>query len=188
MRRLIKTPFLGLRGGVLLFLGFGLSILIGGRIWPISSRYHSYDRGFEIMDNTLAEYKMDNTLAEYKEALSLYQFYHDYRMKIFRVFVVFNGALLLATVEYVDLFIPKLIISSLAAISTVTIILLEIRTINFANTVWSHLVEMERLLDFKTMTLLKEYADSHRFSQRFYIKTFYGLCIFIWIVSLFFSK
>ena len=68
-------------------------------------------------------------MEEYKEGIGLYKFYHDYRMKIFRNYIILNGALLIAAVAHMKTIIGKIAISSFGILAAIIVLLLEKRTI-----------------------------------------------------------
>jgi len=125
---------------------------------------------------------LTNKQAEYTEAITTYRFFHDYRMKIFNFFLVFNGILLSSVFTYIKDEYGKALISLFAITVCVIMWFFEKRTINAANNILNSVVNLESELNFSTITNLKNYADTHGISQRNLVSLFYFVTTILWLI------
>lgn len=116
---------------------------------------------------------------EYEQAVTMYRFYHDYRMKILNYTLAFNAALLVVAIQHINSTPGKVLISVVAILATLMMLGFEMRTIRFANLIWERIAAIEKELGFATMSMLKESKGT---PQRVYVRLLYLLLLLIWIL------
>lgn len=118
---------------------------------------------------------------EYEQAILSYRFFHEYRMRTLNFCIALNAAMLVVVVQHVKSAIGQMMISLLAVMATLAFLGMEIRTIQFANRLWSELAELEKKLGYNTMTRLWDFAKQGT-PQRYYVRALYGVILVIWVV------
>ena len=116
---------------------------------------------------------------EHEQAVTMYCFYHDYKMKILNYTLAFNAALLVVAIQYISSTPGKVLISIVAILATLMMLGFEIRTIRFAYLIRKRIVTIEKELGFATMSTLKESKGT---PQRVYVRLIYFLLLLIWIL------
>ena len=119
--------------------------------------------------------------SEYIEAVTTYRFYHDYRMKILNFTLTFNGVLLVLVAEHIQVLLAKDIVAFFAIGTTILLLGFEMRTIRFANFIWSEVERLESAHGLSTMSALKTYAEGNGIPQRYYVWLIYSLIFLVWI-------
>ena len=130
-----------------------------------------------------------NHIDEYKEALSLYKFYHEYRMKILHFQVIFTGVALASVFSYISERYGQILLSIFSMLVTLLNLSIECRSIQLAHVMINHAVGIERRIGFETAT--KKQNVRSGIPQRFAIRAFYVISILLWLVilvSLFFLE
>jgi hypothetical protein len=118
---------------------------------------------------------------EYIEAVATYRFYHEYRMRILQTALTLNGVFFLVVTTYLEESTPLLISSIFAGVASTALLMLEVRTVAFANNVWSSIRDIESALAFSTFSKLHEFAAKSGPPQRFWIRIVYYVIILTWV-------
>jgi hypothetical protein len=124
---------------------------------------------------------LDARIAEYSEAVSMYRFYHEYRMQILNYTITLNAALLVFSGEFVSNALVLRLTAAFAVMATAVLLALELRTVGFANAMWDVVEELEGKLDLTAMSTLRRWSR-RGVPQRYWVWALYTTIGAIWAV------